>query len=119
METTGRAPWGAERRAGIRVPADLTAHCRRLGRRGVDQDVRVVDLSLGGVRIAAPDRLQVKDVVELTLPSDPGPLTLRGLVVGTTASRTGVSFGHIAFTGLGAFGLERIGHLLEVLATGS
>jgi len=113
-----RAPWGPERRAGARVPADLTAHCRRLGRSGVDEDVQVLDLSLGGLRIAAPDRLQVKDVVELTMQSDATPLTLRGLVVGTTAGRTGVSYGHIAFTGLGAFGLERVGHLLEVLTTG-
>ena len=95
---TGGAP---ERRTRPRIPASLIVHCRRLGRTGIDQDVQVVDVSMGGMRIAAPERLELGDLVALTMPKDPIPLRLKGLVVGTTPKDAGVAFGHIAFTGLG------------------
>jgi hypothetical protein len=108
-----------ERRAHPRVPTRLTVHCRRLGRTGIDEDVRVLDLSMGGVRIAAPAELRVGDVVELTVAEEPpGRLTLTGLVVGVRSDDTGPRNGHIAFTRLAAAHLEGIGRLIDLTATG-
>lgn len=105
----------AERRAHPRIPAAATVHCRRLGRSGFDRDVRVVDVSMGGVRIAAPDPLHVGDLVTLSFSEDASPLTVRGLVVGTTPHEAGAAFGHIAFTSLGPAGLEGVGRLVDAL----
>ena len=54
----------------------------------------------------------------LSLPADPGPLLLKGLVVGTTPREAGAAFGHIAFTGLGHDGLEGVGRLIDALRAG-
>ena len=75
----------------------------------------MVDVSMGGMRIAAPDRLELGDLVALTMPKDPNPLMLKGLVVGTTPKDAGVAFGNIAFTGLGVSSLESIGELIDAL----
>lgn len=109
---SGAAPEGSERRAHRRVLTRFHVHCRRLGRGGIDQDVEVVDLSMGGIRIAAPVELQSGDVVELTIREDDEPLTLSGLVVANSAG-AGVRYSHIAFTRLVPSTLEHIGHLVD------
>lgn len=110
---TDDAPEGAERRAHVRVEARFGVHCRRIGRSGVDEDVEVVDLSMGGMRITGSGSLHTGDVVELTI-SEPGhPLTLTGLVVGRS-SASGAPCSHIAFTRLAPTTLEHIGHLVDL-----
>lgn len=103
-----------ERRSHRRVAARLTVHCRRVGRSGVDDDVEIIDLSMGGVRITAPERLDVGDTVELSVLEADEALTLSGLVVSTRTSGDDGRYGHIAFTRLGPTTLERIGHLIDV-----
>jgi hypothetical protein len=105
-----------ERRAHPRVQTRFRVHCRRLARSGVDQDVDVVDLSMGGARITAPAELRVGDVVELTVEERLGNLTLTGLVVGVRTD-DGARHGHIAFTRLVPAALERIGQLIDLTAT--
>jgi hypothetical protein len=101
----------ADRRAHPRVPASFTLHCRRLGRATIDEDVEVLDISMGGLRIVAPDRLDVGHVLELTTPeADEGKLT--GLVVGTSRADGG-KHAHIAFTRVGPPALERIAQLVD------
>jgi hypothetical protein len=112
MQMSGAAPDGAERRAHPRVLTRFNVHCRRLGRGGIDEDVEVVDLSMGGIRITAPGELQSGDVVELTIHEGQQPLTLSGLVVGTSPGG-GVRYSHIAFTRLVPTTLEHIGALVD------
>ena len=102
---------GADRRAHPRVDASFRVHCRRIGRRGVDQDVVVIDLSMGGMRITGGE-LRTGDVVELTISETSPPLTLTGLVVGNSVAPAGPS-SHIAFTRLAPTTLEHIGHLVD------
>ena len=107
------AAGGPERRAHERVGAHFGVHCRRIGRSGVDEDVEVVDLSMGGMRITGSGSLHTGDVVELTI-SEPGrPLTLTGLVVGRSHAPSGPC-SHIAFTRLAPTTLEHIGHLVDL-----
>lgn len=102
----------AERRAHARVGARFGVHCRRMGRSGLDRDVEVVDLSMGGMRITGSGELRTGDVVELTI-SEGGPtLTLTGLVVGNSQAEVGPC-SHIAFTRLAPTTLEHIGHLVD------
>jgi hypothetical protein len=106
-----------ERRSAPRVPTRFPVHCRRLGRGGIDDTVEVVDLSMGGMRIVAPEPLQVGDVVELTVEEGIDPLVLFGLVVGTTVGdEDGERFGNIAFTRLVPSTLEHIGFLVDLKA---
>ncbi len=109
---SGAAPSGEERRAHPRVLTRFNVHCRRLGRGGVDQDVEVVDLSMGGIRIASPAELQSGDVVELTIREEDEPFTLSGLVVANSPGG-GVRYSHIAFTRLVPSSLEHIGQLVD------
>lgn len=106
-------PDGAERRAHPRVLTRFDVHCRRLGRGGVDRDVEVVDLSMGGIRIASPANLQSGDVVELTIREGDEPLVLSGLVVGNSPAGGDVRYSHIAFTRVGTTALEHIGQLVD------
>lgn len=107
----------SERRTTPRVPTRFTVHCRRLGRGGIDDDVEVVDLSMGGLRIVAPDRLQVGDVVELKIDEALDPLTLFGLVVGMAPGDDDATrHGNIAFTRLVPSTLEHIGLLIDLKA---
>lgn len=103
-----------ERRSAPRVATRFPVHCRRLGRGGIDHEVEVVDLSMGGVRIVAPEALQVGDVVELKISEGIDPLTLFGLVVGTTQGQDHERFGNIAFTRLAPDTLENIGFLVDL-----
>jgi hypothetical protein len=78
----------------------------------VDQEVEVVDLSMGGMRITSPIELRAGDVVQLTISEDREPLVLSGLVVGSSAGRA-EHFSHIAFTRVGSGTLEDIGQLVD------
>ncbi len=108
----GAMPEGVDRRAHTRVMTRFDVHCRRLGRSGVDQEVEVVDLSMGGMRITSPIELHAGDVVQLTINEDREPLVLSGLVVGSSAGRA-EHFSHIAFTRVGSATLEEIGQLVD------
>lgn len=105
----------AERRAHPRFPTRFEVQCRRLGRGGAEQDVEVVDLSMGGMRITSPVELYSGDVVELTILETEGPLVLNGLVVGSSPGSE-VSYSHIAFTRVGSSTLEQIGELVDRMA---
>lgn len=106
---------GAERRAHVRVDTRFDVHCRRIGRDGVDQDVEVIDLSMGGMRITGIRALHAGDVVELTVREAGERLTLSGLVVGSSSGPSG-RCSHIAFTRLAPTTLEQIGHLVDLTA---
>jgi hypothetical protein len=112
-------PGGDERREWRRVPVVFTVHCTRLGRRGFDTDVTVIDLSPGGIRIGAPDALDGGDVVELMFSVGDMHIPVRGLVVYTTTTDTGARHGHIAFTGLGDAALEALARLLQTVESGA
>lgn len=102
----------SERRIHTRVNTRFDVHCRRLGRGGVDEDVEVVDLSMGGMRIAGSGALQTGDVVELTLLESGTDVVLCGLVVGNSTGAEGRS-SHIAFTRQTPTTLEHIGQLVD------
>lgn len=110
----GAAGPGGERRAYTRVNTRFDVHCRRLGRGGVDEDVAVIDLSMGGMRIEGSGALQTGDVVELTLLEPGTEVVLCGLVVGNSPSGAGRS-SHIAFTRQTPTTLEQIGQLVDSL----
>ena len=112
-------PGGDERREWRRVPVVFTVHCLRLGRRGVDTDVKVLDLSPGGIRIDAPTTIDGGDVVELTFTVGDMKIPVRGLVVYTTTTDAGARHGHIAFTGLGDAALQALARLLETAESGA
>lgn len=99
----------------MRVPARFGVHCRRLGRSGVDEDVEVIDVSMGGMRITCRGDLRAGDVVELTISEAGAPLTLSGLVVGSSPPGS-ERCSHIAFTRLAPNALEHIGHLVDLEA---
>ena len=113
-------PGDDERREWRRVPVVFTVHCVRLGRRGFDKDVKVLDLSPGGIRVDAPtSSLDGGDVVELTFDVGDMHIPVRGLVVYTTSTDDGARHAHIAFTGLGAAVLESLARLLETVESGA
>ena len=112
-------PGGDERREWRRVPVVFSVHCLRLGRRGFDTEVTVLDLSPGGIRVDAPDNLDGGDVVELTFSVGDMHIPIRGLVVYTTTTDAGARHGHIAFTGLGDAALAALARLLETAESGA
>ena len=112
-------PGEDERREWRRVPVVFSEHCVRHGRRGFDKDVKVLDLSPGGIRVDAPDSLDGGDVVELTFDVGEMHIPVRGLVVYTTTSEDGARHAHIAFTGLGDAALESLARLLETVESGA
>jgi len=115
VEAGAGAVGGADRRSDVRVPARFGVHCRRLGRSGVDEDVEVIDVSMGGMLIACGAELRTGDVVELTISEAGAPLTLSGLVVGHSAAGAD-RCSHVAFTRLAPTALERIGLLVDLEA---
>jgi hypothetical protein len=112
-------PGGDERREWRRVPVVFTVHCLRLGRRGVDADVKVIDLSPGGIRIDAPTAIDGGDVVELTFTVGDMTIPVRGLVVYTTTTDADARHAHIAFTGLGDAALHALARLLDSAESGA
>jgi hypothetical protein len=112
-------PGGDERREWRRVPVVFSAHCLRLGRRGLDTDVKVIDLSPGGLRIHAPKGIDGGDVVELTFTVGDMKIPVRGLVVYTTTTEAGARHAHIAFTGIGDAALTALARLLDTVESGA
>jgi hypothetical protein len=108
-----------DRREFRRVAVGFAVHCLRLGRRGIDTEVRVIDLSPGGLRLHAPKGLDGGDVVELTFAVGDMKIPVRGLVVYTTTTDKGERHGHIAFTGLGDAALLALGRLLDSADSGA
>jgi hypothetical protein len=103
-----------ERRAHPRVDASFSVRLRRLGTGSRPQPsdvVRVVDLSLGGVRVVAPGWTHVGDVVHI----DVDDLGLRGLVVGVShTSNRSARNAHIAFTNMSGPTLTAVGHIVDL-----
>ena len=108
-----------DRREFRRVSVGFAVHCLRLGRRGIDTDVKVIDLSPGGLRLHAPKGLDGGDVVELTFAVGDMKIPVRGLVVYTTTTDKGARHGHIAFTGIGDAALLALGRLLDSADSGA
>lgn len=104
-----------ERRAHPRVDASFSLRLRRLGTGSRPQPsdmVRVVDLSLGGVRILAPSWVHVGDVVHM----DVDDIGLRGLVVGVTPSDQSRAYrhAHIAFTNMSDPTLAAVSQIVDL-----
>jgi hypothetical protein len=72
-----------ERRAHPRYAVDFTVRCRRLGprQRQRSDDVRVVDVSLGGMCIEAPSWMDIGNVLEV----EGDGIAMRALVVGISS----------------------------------
>lgn len=104
----------SERRAHRRHPVSFAIQCRRLGPRRAEstEQVDVVDLSLGGMRITAPSWADLGNVLEIELDG----VGLRGLVVGLSGPGPdgGATFAHVAF---GSLTSEAFGTVLELLDT--
>lgn len=104
------------RRHWRRVPVRFTMHCRRLGRGEHDMVVDAVDLSPGGVRLRAPDRLITGDIV-LCWSDNGGSDTVigfKGLVVHSQSHRGDHSSVHIAWTNLSPESREELSRLLRL-----
>jgi len=102
----------SERRAHKRHAVSFAIHCRRLGPRRAEstEQVDVVDLSLGGMRISAPSWADIGNVLEIELDG----VALRGLVVGLSGRGIdgGFAYAHVAF---GSLTTEAFGAVLELL----
>lgn len=107
------------RREWRRVPVRFTMRCRRLGRGDLEMAVEAVNLSPGGVRLRAPQRLITGDVVLFWADSGGGDpaVGLKGLVVQATAHRNGSSDVHVAWTNVSPEGGEELARLLTVHGT--
>lgn len=106
----------SDRRAHPRVDASFSVQLRRLGTGSRPQPcdvVRVVDLSLGGVRVVAPPWANVGDVVQIVVDD----LGLRGLVVGVSPNRAsgrGWRNAHIAFTNMSDPTLAAVSQIVDL-----
>ena len=102
-----------DRRAHPRVPASFSVGVRRLGssiRPAPPATVPVVDLSVGGIRVVAPEWVGVGDVVEIEVDE----LALRGLVVNVSRRSDGSALhAHVAFTNVSAEKLAVICQLVD------
>lgn len=107
------------RRRWRRVPVRLTMHCRRLGRGEQEMVVEAVDLSPGGVRLRAPDRLITGDVVLCWTDSgsEAAPVGLKGLVVQARAHRNETCDVHVAWTNLSPESGDLLNRLLTLHET--
>ena len=105
-----------ERRHWRRVPVRLTMHCKRLGRGEYEMDVQAVDLSPGGVRLRAPDRLITGDIVLCWSDSADGDTAIgfKGLVVQARSQRDETCHAHVAWTNLSHESREELARLLNV-----
>lgn len=72
---------GERRRAGVRLPLELPVTCRPKGQAGPPLQERTENLSRGGLLLRLPQPLPVETVVEVTLHSPHGALTVEGAVV--------------------------------------
>lgn len=115
LDQSGTSRW-VQRRRHRRVPVQLSLQCRRLGDEAPPVlDVEAVDLSKGGVRILAPEGLQVGDVVLLTLADAGESVGYRGLVVDVrdAAERPGKRSARVAFSGFTEAMEAALGQLLS------
>lgn len=104
------------RRQWRRVPVRFTMRCRRLGRGDDEMVVEAVDLSPGGARLRARDRLMTGDVVLCWTDSAGGEdaVGLKGLVVQARAHRDETCDVHVAWTNLSPESGEELGRLLTL-----
>jgi hypothetical protein len=103
----------SERRAQQRRAVSFSVKCRRLGPRhaGSTLIVDVVDLSLGGMCVAAPPWADVGNVVEVEIDD----IVLRALVVALTGrGADGPAYAHLAF---GSLTTESVGLVIDLLET--
>jgi len=105
------------RRRWRRIPVRFSMRCRRLGRGEEEMVVEAVDLSPGGVRLRAPDRLMTGDVVLCWIDAGNGDATagLKGLVVQARRQQEETLCNvHVAWTNLSPEATEELGRLLTV-----
>jgi hypothetical protein len=104
------------RRQWRRVPVRFTMHCKRLGRGEHEMVVEAVDLSPGGVRLRAPDRLITGDIVLCWTDTGDGDTAIgfKGLVVQARPGRGERSHVHVAWTNLSDESRDELSRLLAV-----
>ena len=103
----------SERRAQQRHPVSFGVKCRRLGPRHAESTlvVDVLDLSLGGMCVAAPPWADVGNVVEVEIDG----IILRALVVALTEGGAGsAAYAHLAF---GSLTIESVGLVIDLIET--
>ena len=104
------------RRHWRRVPVRFELHCTRIGRSEQEMVVEAMNMSPGGVRLRAPQRLMTGDVVLFWV--EPGvadsPVALKGLVVQATAHRNGACDVHVAWTNLSPASSDELARLLTI-----
>jgi hypothetical protein len=92
------SPMVVQRRSGRRVDAELEAKVRRprSARRGPAHDMKVADLSHGGMKLVGPFQLSTGDTVEVTV--DLGtPVQVVGRVVMAYPTARGTWTAHLSF----------------------
>ncbi|MGQ0520375.1 MAG: PilZ domain-containing protein [Actinomycetota bacterium] len=103
------------RRQWRRVPVRFAMRCKRLGRGEYEMGVEAMNLSPGGVRLRAPDRLITGDIVLCWTDTDGGDTAIgfKGLVVQARPGPNGMSDAHVAWTTLSGESREELGRLLR------
>lgn len=102
------------RRQWRRVPVRFAMRCRRLGRGEYEMGVEVMNLSPGGVRLRAPDRLITGDIVLCWAATDADTaIGFKGLVVQARPGSNGMSDAHVAWTNLSGESRDELGRLLR------
>lgn len=104
------------RRQWRRVSVHFTMRCKRLGRTDDEMVVKAVDLSPGGVRLHAPDRLMTGDIVLCWVDGggDEFSVGLKGLVVRARSQDTRAGDVHVAWTNLSPESREELARLLTL-----
>lgn len=104
------------RRQWRRVPVRFAMRCKRLGRGEDEMGVEAVNLSPGGVRLRAPDRLLTGDIVLCWTATDGSGTAIgfKGLVVQARPGPDGTSDAHVAWTTLSGESREELARLLRL-----
>lgn len=104
------------RREWRRVPVRFTMRCKRLGRAEHEMVVEAVNLSPGGVRMRAPERLMTGDVVLCWMDGGNGAsaVGLKGLVVQASAPANEMGDVHVAWTNLSPESGDELARLLSL-----
>ena len=104
------------RREWRRVPVRFTMRCKRLGRGEHEMVVEAVNLSPGGVRMRAPERLMTGDVVLCWMDGGNGAsaVGLKGLVVQASTAANQMGDVHVAWTNLSAESGDELARLLTL-----
>jgi hypothetical protein len=100
-----------QRRRHVRVDVDIPAVVRRIrgGRRGRAQNVRIADLSVGGLKLIGAFALATVDTVSVIVDLGQGPVSLDGRVVMSYPTSDGSRVAHVAFEGDYPWIDERVG----------